>query len=132
MASTALWKPKLLMTVVTIVPWFKRFCSAKYFAQIYIILSPSTMFPNSSTAMTRSPSPSNARPASAPFSTTNSANASGCVEPTPSLMFNPSGEVPIVKNSVSRSANSRLTLVAVAPFAASTQTVIPSKSSGIV
>lgn len=49
-SSSALWKPKLLITVVTIVLFFKRFCCAKYFPQIYMILSPSTILPNSSTA----------------------------------------------------------------------------------
>ena len=70
-----------------------------------IIWSPSTIAPFSSTAIKRSPSPSNANPTSAPFSVTNAASPSGCVEPTPSLMFSPVGEAPIVEISASKSAN---------------------------
>ena len=53
--------------------------------------SPSTSSPVRSTASTRSASPSNARPASAPRSTTVRRRSAGWVEPQPSLMLGPSG-----------------------------------------
>lgn len=70
---------------------------------------------SSSTAIMRSPSPSNASPTFAPFSRTKEANASGCVEPTPSLIFKPFGEAPIVETSASKSANKCVAREDVAP-----------------
>ncbi len=61
-------------------------------AVIVMIWSPSTSSPCSSTAMTRSPSPSSARPSAAPRSTTVRRRTSGCVDPQPSLMLCPSGD----------------------------------------
>ena len=53
--------------------------------------SPSTTVPVRSTASTRSPSPSRAKPTAWPPSTTARASASTWVEPQPSLMLRPSG-----------------------------------------
>ena len=112
--------------------FFKRPRSLKYLPQINIILSPSTISPFSSTAIHLSPSPSKATPTCAPFSTTNFANASGWVEPTPLLILSPSGFVAIVSKSAPKSANKRDTNALVDPLAPSTAMCIPSKSSGIV
>ena len=103
-----------------------------YKPQMYMILSPSIILPNSSTAIHLSPSPSKAIPAWSFFSTTNSAKPSGCVDPTPALIFNPSGDVAIVSKSAFKSANKRETRPLVAPLAESIPTCKPSKSSGIV
>ena len=131
-SSTALWKPKLDITVDTIVLSFNLPRSFKYLPQMNIIWSPSTRLPSSSTAKQRSPSPSKATPTSAPVSFTRACNFSVCVEPTPSLMLIPSGEVAIVVKSVPKSANKRLTNGEVAPLAPSTATLIPDKSPEIV
>ena len=128
----ALYIPRLLITVVTIVSCFKRPCSSMYFPQMYIILSPSTIFPFSSTAIQRSPSPSKAIPNCDPFSTTIFCNCSGCVEPTLSLILIPLGFVAMVLKSSSKSAYNRGINALVAPLAASTDTLIPSKLSGIL
>ena len=130
-ASTALWNPKLLITVDTIVsllsvPWF-----LKCLPRMNMILSPSTISPFSSTAIQRSPSPSKLNPRSAPVSFTKATNASGCVDPTPSLMLIPFGLSPIVWKSVSKSANRRVNIEAVAPFAPSSATLIPDNESTV-
>src|SRR3954452_24179501 len=56
--------------------------------------SPSATRPVRSTARTRSPSPSNAKPMSWPPVRICSAISSGCVEPQPALMLRPSGRSP--------------------------------------
>ena len=56
--------------------------------------SPSTSWPFSSTTISRSASPSSARPMSAPLATTVSCKSSGWVEPQSSLMLRPSGVTP--------------------------------------
>src|SRR4029078_10083513 len=53
--------------------------------------SPPTTSPVDSARMQRSPSPSKARPRSAPTSFTFWATVSGCVAPHPALMLRPSG-----------------------------------------
>ena len=62
--------------------------------------SPSTRSPPASTASTRSPSPSKARPRSKPSAATVSCRAPMCVDPQPALMLVPSGSA----NSTSMSA----------------------------
>ena len=131
-SAMALYIPMFDMTVVTIVSCFKRPCSDKYLPVINMTLSPSTTSPFSSTAIKRSPSPSNANPTWAPFSTVNFAIASGCVDPTPLLMFNPSGDVAIVTKSAPMSANKFATKPDVAPLAASMAMFMPDRSSGMV
>ena len=62
----------------------------------------------------------------APTSFTFSCKCSGCVEPTPSLIFKPSGVSPITINCAPKSAKTWRALVEAAPFAVSKTTCKPS------
>ena len=79
------------MTVLTTAPPRSRPRSWRSIAAIASIWSPSTISPCSSTAITRSASPSKAKPMFAPAAVTAARSSSGCVEPHASLMFEPSG-----------------------------------------
>ena len=74
-------------------------------AQMAMRWSPSTTAPVWSTAMSRSASPSKARPASAPASTTARRSASGWVAPQRSLMLQPSGWSLMTVTSAPRRSN---------------------------
>jgi len=76
-------RPRLDMTVPTTALLRNALRSFMSSAQIARIWSPSTIPPRSSTATTRSPSPSKARPARAPRSNTASRSIVGSVEPHP-------------------------------------------------
>ena len=114
------------MTVVTIVFFSSKPLLERYEPMMYMILSPSTISPFSSTAIKRSLSPSKARPIAAPTSFTFSCKCSGWVEPTPSLMFKPSGFSPMTVNWAPKSAKIWRALVEAAPFAVSKTTCMPS------
>ena len=86
-------------------------------------LSPSTTSPFSSTATTRSASPSRAMPRRARFATTARHSASGAVEPQLSLMLTPSGWSLIITMGMARRFARRPTVVDAAPLAASTTTL---------
>ena len=79
------------MTVVTTVLVSSRPRSFMCLAQMYMILSPETTSPFSSTARQRSASPSKAKPTSSPSSRTSFCRLARWVEPQSTLMFNPSG-----------------------------------------
>ena len=100
MASMALKKPRLLITVTTTSPERtpRSFMSR---ARMAMILSPSTTFPCSSTASTLSASPSKAKATSCP----DASSSSMCVEPQPSFMFVPVGSVPVKVRSTPISPN---------------------------
>ena len=83
--------PRLVITVTTTVSLRSRPRSCRSTALMAMIWSPSTSAPLRSTASTRSASPSNASPASAPWSTTARCRSPGWVEPQPSLMLVPLG-----------------------------------------
>ena len=70
--------------------------------------------------MTRSASPSKARPRSAPCATTSRASSPGSVEPHLSLMFAPSGASDSAVTCAPRSANTRGAMALAAPLAQST------------
>ena len=79
------------MTVVTTVSPRSLPCDFRCLARMAMMKSPSTSSPEASTASTRSPSPSNARPRSKPSAATCSCRAPMCVLPQPALMLVPSG-----------------------------------------
>ena len=89
--------------------------------------SPSTIFPFSSQRIARSASPSRAIPTSAPDCLTFWIMAAGSVEPQPSLIFSPSGEIPIGITSAPSSLSNTGAISYPAPFAQSTTTVSPSR-----
>ena len=93
--------------------------SLRCLARINIILSPSTTFPLASTANTRSPSPSKAKPMSTLFSFTKLARVLIFVDPTFSLILIPLGVQPIVSISASKSPNKNGATPVVAPLAQS-------------
>src|SRR5829696_8658084 len=82
MASMALKKPRLLMTVTTTSPE-RTPRSLLSRARMAMILSPSTTFPRSSTASTLSASPSKAKATSCP----EASRSSTCVEPPLAYIF---------------------------------------------
>ena len=129
--SSALWKPRFDITVVTMVFLANSpFCD-KCLPMMYITLSPSTISPFSSTAMRRSLSPSKARPIAEPVSLTKACNCSGCVEPTPALMLRPSGWSPMTAISAFKSRKILRADTAAAPLAASKATFMPPRSTPV-
>ena len=80
-SRSAISSPMLLITVATTALPFSRPSALRPLAHISITASPSTIAPDASTKMARSPSPSNAMPISKPPPTTTSARPSGWVEP---------------------------------------------------
>jgi hypothetical protein len=84
-------KPKLLITVATTRLFLSSPSSLYIRAQTAITWSPVIWTPRSSTAMSRSPSPSNASPTSAPVSRTRADRSPVCCEPQSRLMLIPSG-----------------------------------------
>ena len=96
-----------------------------------MIWSPSiTSLPASSTARQRSASPSWAMPRSAPCSTTAACSCSRWVEPTPSLMFSPSGSAPITTMSAPAARKTSGEQPLAAPWAQSRTTFRPSRRYG--
>src|SRR5690606_30144138 len=92
--ANACSSPKLVISVPTTGPCNRPLaCQSR--ASTYSRSSPSQTAPLRSTNITRSPSPSNAMPRSAPVSRTRAASVSGWVEPTLSLMLRPLGSTPI-------------------------------------
>src|SRR3954454_14736195 len=126
------WKPRLLMTGATTVSLASapRSCSAS--AQTARIASPSTSSPSAVTARQRSASPSCARPRSAPVSRTAAISGSRCVDPMPSLMFQPSGRSPIACTVAPAWRYTSGAMVAAAPWAPSTTSVRPDSGRSTV
>ena len=96
-------------------------------AQIASRSSPSSREPLSATARTRSPSPSKARPASAPASTTAARRSPGWLDPQPSLMLRPSGQAWSTATSAPRRVRTSAANADVAPLAQSTTRVRPER-----
>ncbi len=119
-------KPKLLITVAITRLFSSRPCSLYHFAQIAIIWSPVISRPVSSTAMSRSPSPSNARPMSASRSRTLALSPSVYREPHRSLMLSPSGAQCMTVTSAPSSEKIVGAALYVAPLAQSSTIRIPS------
>ena len=90
----ASWRPRLLITVQAMVEPLRLPSACMARAHKVSTRSPATVAPVSSVKMTRSASPSNEMPRSAPCSRTAWAACSGCSAPTPALMFKPSGSTP--------------------------------------
>ena len=87
-------RPKLLITVATTRLFFEQApLLVACCAQMAMMWSPVELLPRARPrAITRSPSPSNARPTSAPeLAAPSAASSSGCCDPQSSLMFLPSG-----------------------------------------
>ncbi len=89
--------------------------------------SPSTSCPVSSTASTRSASPSNASPTAAPRSTTRRRSASGWVEPASALMLRPSGSAWSTSTEAPRRRRASGAKAEAAPLAQSMTTSRPSR-----
>ncbi len=94
-----------------------------------MILSPSTISPFSSTAIQRSPSHRELNHG-APVSFTKATNASGCVDPTPSLILIPFGLLPLC-GSLCLSQRIDVLTLAVAPFALSKATFMSDNESTV-
>ena len=121
-------KPRLLITVATIVLFFNVPCSIISIAQIPIILSPSTILPFSSEKTTLSASPSKDIPTSAPCSKTAFAIFSGYTAPQLSLIFVPFGSTLVKISSAPSSLKASGAALYDAPFAQSTTILSPFKS----
>ena len=119
-------RPRLLMIVVTSRSFFSLPSSFSIRAQMTRIWSPVISLPFSSTAISRSPSPSNARPMAAPVSTTVFLRSAVCWEPQSRLMFRPSGVLWMTVRSAPSSVNASGATLYVAPLAVSMAIFMPS------
>ena len=97
--------PMLLITVATRVFFLSLRRCMSSLAQMAMMWSPSTMVPCSSQTISRSPSPSRARPMSAPSCCTRAAITSGCSAPQLALILVPSGSQPMQVTRAPSSAN---------------------------
>ena len=113
-SSISRWKPRFVIVVTATVSTFR---SSARTARIW---SPSSGSPFPSTASIRSPSPSNATPRSRRSSRTSCWSARRSVAPQPTLMFVPSGSIPIAVTSAPSSSKARGAIHEYAPFAQST------------
>ena len=116
------------MTVTATPSPGRRPCARRWTAARAISSSPSTTRPVRSTASTRSPSPSKAKPTACPPLTTASASASTCVEPQPALMLRPSGASAIAVTRAPRRRKASGAARWVAPLAQSSTTSRPPRS----
>ena len=130
--SPILKNPRLLITVATTVLSERIPLSFISNAHIAIILSPSTSVPFSSTAKTRSASPSNASPASAPHSLTNSQRLFRCVEPHPLFMLIPSGLSQVTNTFAPSFSRAFFAVTLDAPLAQSMAILSPSRRTSVV
>ena len=106
--------------------------SCRSSAAITMIWSPSTMLPCSSTASTRSASPSNARPASAPVGDDRGLQRrAGRSNRTPALMFVPSGAACSTTTSAPSARNAAGPSSDAAPLAQSSTTRRPSSAPAL-